>query len=290
MEPRFDRASEDVGNIIKLEHVNLRAPDQIQATAFYVTGLGLTRDPFIATGTGLMWINIGQNQIHLPTGSPDLLRGTIGLVLPDRDALLNRLAEIGKSLSGTHFGFREDDACVEVTCPWGNRFRCHAPAADKFGPIVLGMPYVEFDVQPGTTAAIARFYRDVFDSSAKVVDDDRGRCARVMAGARQELVYRETAEPEAPYDHHHLQIYLADFSGPYRRLLDLGLISADTLEHEYRFQDIVDLDDGRVVFTVEHEVRSIRHPLYGRPLVNRNPSQTNRAYVPGQDAMAWSMA
>jgi len=26
------------------------------------------------------------------------------------------------------------------------------------------------------------------------------------------------------------------------------------------------------------------HPLFGRPLVNRNPAQSNQGYVPGQDA------
>ena len=35
---------------------------------------------------------------------------------------------------------------------------------------------------------------------------------------------------------------------------------------------------------VEHEVRSLKHPLYGRPLVNRNPAQTNRPYARGQDS------
>ena len=39
-----------------------------------------------------------------------------------------------------------------------------------------------------------------------------------------------------------------------------------------------------MLFTIEHEVRSMTHPLYNRPLVNRNPSQTNRNYVMGGDA------
>jgi hypothetical protein len=30
-------------------------------------------------------------------------------------------------------------------------------------------------------------------------------------------------------------------------------------------------------------VRSLRHPLYGRALVNRNTAQTNRNYLRGQD-------
>jgi hypothetical protein len=58
--------------------------------------------------------------------------------------------------------------------------------------------------------------------------------------------------------------------------------------HQYRFKDIVDLDSGELLFTVEHEVRSMRHPLYNRPLVNRNPALTNTAYMPGRDAWIWS--
>jgi hypothetical protein len=32
----------------------------------------------------------------------------------------------------------------------------------------------------------------------------------------------------------------------------------------------------------------MRHPLFGRPLINRNPEQTNADYHPGRDAMAQS--
>ncbi|HVA13847.1 MAG TPA: hypothetical protein VNF99_11395, partial [Stellaceae bacterium] len=59
MEPRFDRAAEDLGNIVKLEHVNVRIPDQRLATLFYVAGLGFTRDPYIMVSTNNMWINMG---------------------------------------------------------------------------------------------------------------------------------------------------------------------------------------------------------------------------------------
>ena len=52
--------------------------------------------------------------------------------------------------------------------------------------------------------------------------------------------------------------------------------------------DIIDPNDGKVLYTIEHEVRSITHPLYARPLVNRNPVQTNRNYRPGYDAGQWA--
>jgi len=45
-------------------------------------------------------INIGQQQFHLPTGKPQVLRGWVGLVVPDLDALTARLAEVKPKLAG----------------------------------------------------------------------------------------------------------------------------------------------------------------------------------------------
>jgi hypothetical protein len=111
----------------------------------------------------------------------------------------------------------------------------------------------------------------------------------VQVGEKQYFYFRETDAPEQPYDRHHAQIYIADFSGPHRRLMDLGLITDETNEYEYRFKDVIDLDSREVLFTVEHETRSQTNPMYGRPLVNRNPAQTNTNYKPGHDSMSWAM-
>jgi hypothetical protein len=288
MEQRYDRSAEDVGNVVALEHVNVLIPDQLLATVFYVSGLGLTRDPYLMTSIDNMWINVGRSQFHLPTGKPQVLRGHVGLVLPEREALLRRLAAVRSMLEGSRFAFREHNTFVEVTSPWGNRLRCYAPEP-RFGRINLGMPYVEFEVPPGSADGVARFYRHMLETPALVVEDEHGRHARVAAGGSQDLVYRETDGPLAPYDGHHIQIYIADFAGPHRRLLERGLITEESDQHQYRFVDIVDLDSGKVLFAVEHEVRSMRHPLYNRPLVNRNPAQTNRHYAPGHDAWRWSL-
>jgi hypothetical protein len=289
MEQRqYDRAAEDVGNIVGLGHVNTAIPGQRLSTLFYVTGLGLTRDPFINTSTDNMWINVGQSQFHLPTGRTEILRGVTGLVLPDRAALLERLARVRTPLDGTRFDFREGNDGVETVSPWGNRILCHAPDPDRFGPVALGMAYVAFDIRPGAAAGIARFYREVLDARAELLDDGDGRRARVMVGARQYFVFRETGAPELAYDGHHVQIDVADFSGPHRRLQELGLVTEESSRHQYRFRDIVDLDTRRVLFTVEHEVRSMQHPMYARPLVNRNPAQTAMNYRPGRDGMPWS--
>ena len=106
-QPQYDRAAQDIGNIVGLGHVNTCIDDQHLATYFYITGLGYTRDPYLNTGPTNMWVNVGMAQFHLPMGKPDVLRGVTGLVMPDRDALLNRLKRVQKPLEGTKFQFRE---------------------------------------------------------------------------------------------------------------------------------------------------------------------------------------
>ena len=289
MDQHYDRAVEDLGNVVGLEHVNVRVPDQTIATLFYVSGLGLTRDPYLMTGTDNMWVNVGRSQFHLPTGAPQVLRGQTGIVVPDLAALARRLAAVRKPLDGTRFAFREHNAFIDVVSPWGNRLRCHGPA-ERFGRINLGMPYVEFEVPPGSAAGIARFYREVMGTPAEALDDADGRRARVPVGTEQDLVFRETGETPPPYDGHHIQVYVADFSGPHQRLKERGLITEESDQHQYRFETIADVETGTALFTIEHEIRSMRHPLYARPLVNRNPAQSNRNYVPGRDAWTWSIA
>jgi len=286
---RFDRAAQDIGNIVNIGHVNVCITDQHLATHYYVTGLGLTRDPFLNTGATNMWINVGMSQFHLPMGKPDTVRGVVGLVIPDRAALLDRLTRVRNALKDTKFDFRESNDRVETVCPWGNRIDVHTPDVEEFGRVQLGMPYVRFDVRPGTADGIARFYREVLHAPADVTKNGAGLEARVQVGEKQYFYFRETDAPEAPYDRAHVQIYITDFSGPHRRLLQLGLITTEDNDYQYRFKDIIDLDTRAVLFTIEHETRSQTNPMYGRPLVNRNPAQTNMDYKPGHDSMSWAL-
>jgi len=286
---KYDRTTQDVGNIVALEHVNVKIPDQQIATVFYVVGLGLTRDPYLMTGLENMWVNIGRQQFHLPTGAAQVLRGAVGLVIPDFDELPSRLAMVKERLESTKFAYSIEDKHVRVVSPWGNVIHCHPPSPD-FGDTTLGMPYVEFGVAQGAAAGIARFYRDAFGAAAAVARNGRGETARVTVGPHQELVFRETTEAIPPYDGHHLQIYIASFSDPHRWLSERGLITEESNWYQYRFQDIVDPDSGRVLFTLEHEVRSLRSPLYLRPLVNRNPAQRQPTYQRGRDAFVPGMS
>lgn len=287
-EASFDRASEDLGNLVELGHANFRVTNQLLATTFYVTGLGLTRDPFIMTGTNNMWVNVGNSQFHLPTGDAVVAPGiTTGLIVPSLEDLLARLARVRKDLEETAFSFKENADGVFVTCPWGNRMQCHAPDEKRFGRVRLAMPYVTFEVATGRAAAIAGFYRDIMDARTRLERSGDTIAAHVSCGPRQELIFREMGEPAAPCPQHHIQIYLADFSGPYERLKAAGIPVAESSRFQYSARELRDLDTGAMIYPLDHEIRSMTHPMYGRVLINRDPSQSIGMYRAGHNLFDW---
>ncbi len=156
---KYDRSAEDLGNVVALEHVNLGIADQGLATVFYMSGLGLTRDPYMMTSIDNMWVNVGRSQFHLPTmAKAQCLRGRVGLVIPDREALLQRLGRVKGMLGDTRFAFVEHEDHVETTCPWGNRILCHAPSS-RFEGMALGMAYARRHC-PGDRRLLSRGLRD----------------------------------------------------------------------------------------------------------------------------------
>lgn len=283
-EQTYDRTTQDVGNILLMEHVNVTVPDQFKALTFYVQGLGFTRDPYMMVGTENMWVNVGAQQFHLPTRAPQVVRGHVGLVIQDLDALKRRLKRIEERLAGTKFSWAAKKGYVEVTCPWGNLMRCYAPGPD-FGDMEVGLPYVDLCIKPGAAAGIARFYQEVMQAPTSVERSKKGAVARVQVGRNQCLLFRETQEDIPPYDGHHIAVYIGNFSAPHQFLKDRGLITQESDAHQYRFQSIVDPDSGETLCEIEHEVRSLFHPMWGRELVNRNPAQNIFAYSRGRDAL-----
>lgn len=282
-EDKFNRAAENMGNIVGLEHLNVRIPSQLTATDFWITGMGFTRDPYIMTGTENMWVNIGHQQFHMPTGYPQVFRAVVGIVVPDLDALTTRLSGVRERLTGTKFSCALEDKTVAVNCPWGNKLRCHA-AGPEWGDMTLGVPYVEFPVPAGHAEGIARFYQQIMGAPAVVTPVGSMIEARVQVGTGQELIFRETTQEIPKFDGHHIAVYIADFAGPHALLKEHKIVSEESNPYQYRFTNIVDPDSNKCLFVLEHEVRSYTHPMFKRPLVNRNPGQRQATYRPGRDA------
>ena len=275
----FDRSEENFGNVLNMEHINLTVPDQQVAALFYVTGLGFTRDPYIDFGTFNMWINVGEQQFHLPKRDAQKFRGHIGVVVPNLDDLKRRLDFIDRPMQGTEFSREEKNDHIALTCPWGNDIRAYGPG---FGTS-LGIPFAVLDVPAGTAEGITRFYNQVLDTPARTTANG-SKCAEVTMGGNQRLIFKETTDDIPAYDGHHIAIYVSNFSSPHAALNDRGLITEESDQHQYRFQNIIDPDTGDLLTEIEHEVRSLRHPMFKRFLVNRNPAQSFMNYTQGHDA------
>jgi hypothetical protein len=276
-------AADDLGNVVELEHVNITVPDQITATWFYIMGLGFTRDPYMNVSPLNMWVNIGEQEFHLPTRGPQVIPGHIGLVVPDLNALQERLKSVEQYLEGTKFSWSAQKGCIEIACPWGNKFRAYAPQA-QFGEMKLGVPYVEFLVRPGTAKGIARFYEKVLEAPTSVKREKAGPVAIVKVGSGQELRFRESEDAPTEYAGHHVAVYVSNVSPSYAFFQEHGLVMEEMRNHQYRFKEIVDPETGEPLTTLEHEVRTLRHPMFGRPFVNRNPEQVQQGYRRGEDA------
>ena len=268
--PKFDRSADNVGNVLLLEHVNLRVPDPMLAHTFYVSALGLTRDPYVdfgVFGISVTWVNAGPTQFHLIKGDAQRLRGTIEFVVPDLATLATRLTRMHSLFNGTQMSCIDAGDHLIITCPWGNRIRCTESKPDD--RLVLGIRALDLDVPVGTAAGIADFYQSALGAPATAAN---GR-AEVRIGQSQRLYFSETTAHIPAYDGHHIAVYIADFSGPHAGLNERGHISEESDAHQYRFQALVDPDSGAVLSELEHEVRSLCHPMWGRSLVNRNAAE-----------------
>ena len=252
------------GNLLALEHVNVAVPDQELAVRFYVDGLGFVDDPRSSSGSTTVWLDLGFTQFYLPRGAAQVLRGHVGIVIPGRAALLERLRSVADDLSGTLFEFGEGDGFVDVTSPWGNWLRCFTPEAGRRA--ASGIAYVEFEVPPGAAPGIASFYAELLGAATEVETDDGATIARCMIGSAQEFIFREVDEALPTYDGHHVQIYLDDIDAPREALSAFDLVYDHNDSTQYRFKDIVDPKTKAVLFTIEHEIRSTEHPLYARLL------------------------
>ncbi len=131
-----------------------------------------------------MWINVGEQQFHLPTRNAQVIDGHIGVVVPDLDALESRLQTVADGLKGSRFSFERSCRLPCGHLPLGQSLPLLPEPRPGFGDMTLGIPYVEFSVRPGTVQSIIGFYQAAFD--APVVRGERCR-GRAWAGKNRPI-------------------------------------------------------------------------------------------------------
>jgi len=285
---------QDIGGIVCFEHLNLEVPDILIAKTFYMEAMGFALDPFSsAPFARLIWYNVGYQQFHIgwrPDKNPQVIDGHIGIIVPSIEVVLKRLTKVSHLLKDTKFKFevvKQDEKAsylpipikglsyVEVTCPWGNVFHVYQNNEEIDFRGGLGMPYVQFNCPKNSVDDISEFYKQNLGALTVVEKSEHGNVVRIIVGVKQQIIYVE--EENVPNEKdwgYHFAIYISNFSGTYKKVRAQKLennLPPDTLEialndRQFRFDKIQ--WNGKLIGILEHEVKSMHHFNYMRPLTN----------------------
>jgi hypothetical protein len=260
--------SPEVGTIVHFEHVNYRIPDHRLAHLYFCACLGFARDPTRMVGIDNMWVNVGRNQFHLPVGPPTPFKGEVGVIVPNLEEVARRLAEEKPRFEGSLFSCVRQGETLLTTTPWGHPLRVHPMGMlpNRF-PQAIG--YVEFWVEPGTAPGIAAFYQEVLGCPSEVEPVEGAPTARVQVGPGTSFRFVERPDGGVVAHRNHVAVYLSNYHATYAELTRRGCIMEEDMNEQFRFHHIKDPETGRLLFSFEHEMRSLYHPDFGKPLINR---------------------
>ena len=260
----------EIGAVTHFEHVNFSVPDQGPAMLFFCEGLGFTRDPARMVGTRNMWINAGRQQFHMPRGEAIPFPGEVGVSVKDIKRVHRNMKRIARELKGTEFSIKEVGKTLTCTSPWGHVLRVHQ-AGQLSGRMPQAISYVNFWVPVGTAKTIADLYEKMVYAPTEVAKRGKHAMAVVTVGANQHFHFIERPDYE-PVDHpNHVAIYVTRYREMYRQFKAKKMLMRPDVEEQFRFEKIFNPRSGKIVFSFEHEVRSLYHPDYLKPLTNRVP-------------------
>ena len=258
----------ELGNFTHFEHVNLRVSDHYLATLFFIEGLGLTRDPTRMVSVRNMWVNIGKQQFHLPIGEAKPFAGEIGLTVPELNQVQQTLKRIAPQFKGTEFDCREDGKTLLIHSPWGHCIRVHN-RGELSGNLPQALPYVSFWVPEGAAAGIAAFYQDLLGVPARLRKTGKLHKTTVNVGVNQHFHFVEKRGFVRADHPNHVAVYLIRYQTVYAELKRRRLLMEPDQNEQFRFAKIIDPQSGEALFEFEHEMRSLYHPDFLKPLVNR---------------------
>ena len=108
---------------------------------------------------------------------------------------------------------------------------CTRRTRSRFGRIVLGMPYIAFDVRPGTAERIAHFYREVMTRARRGPRERLTAVKRACRSAKSNIfISAKPTRRKSPTIATTRKSISRTSPGPHRRLKDLGLLTMEINE------------------------------------------------------------
>ena len=270
----FGLTSPEIGRMLHMDHVNFETPDHEMATIFYMNGLGFTRDPYRRADEQNLGVNVGRQQFHLPKRgeyTPPFY-GIVGLVVPDIGGIKQRfevLNDLGK-FEGTPYGWLEEGNTVLMTSPFGYRLRLHSYGTLEFTK-PLGIAYVEVPAPLGKAARIGKFYEKIVGAPVQISAGGYTEAAIISAGPQQEIKFIERELDDYDTYTMHISYHVTHYNQLRQILKEHSSLIGLGEGEAFFFDKIFDPDTGELLMTLQNEVRSLYHPDFMRPLINRWP-------------------
>lgn len=190
----------------------------------------------------------------------------------------------GMAIPGSSYGLRQPLVSTSDIDDFGE-------IASKYGKDdseCVGISYVEILVPPKSAAKIAEFYECALDATVSVLEVEDGLEIAIIAFGNidengrsdQTMLFREKDGYEIPpYDGHHVAMYVGldakDFEASFKNVDTAGVIwvnprfsdkavnlNGAKIYKQYRFRKILNLKDGKEIFELEHEMRSVQHDAW----------------------------
>eukprot|EP01004_Peranema_trichophorum_P006879 NODE_5679_length_983_cov_43.674419_g5100_i0.p1 GENE.NODE_5679_length_983_cov_43.674419_g5100_i0~~NODE_5679_length_983_cov_43.674419_g5100_i0.p1 ORF type:complete len:281 (+),score=36.28 NODE_5679_length_983_cov_43.674419_g5100_i0:105-845(+) len=182
------------------------------------------------------------------------------------------------------------DPCIKVIGPCGNTFLIYEQSTIYPSCSGFGMPFLELICESCTLPHIESFYRDILEAkvsrSSLTCNNGQVNAVIVCVGPGQCFIFRQVTSGEKliPYDGYHVCIYVADFTNTLLRAKKAGLLYANEMNadkaqdldeamkwKQFRTLDLRGFTYFEKCMKIEHEIRSMTHTSFMRPLINRTP-------------------
>ena len=135
----------------------------------------------------------------------------------------------------------------------------------------LGIPYIEFLIPPGMAKGIVNFYQTVMDTPARVRKEQDVTIAEVVMGPYQHIRFIEKELESYELFSFHIAIFVSHYDTIKQNLIDLGVDEHGDRTHICFWNSIIEPDTGEHLLNLQHEMRSVQHPDFMHPYINRWP-------------------
>ena len=130
---------------------------------------------------------------------------------------------------------------------------------------------MEVPSPPGKAKRVGNFYEKIVGAPVQIIEVGGTEAAIISAGPHQEIKFIERELDDYDTYSMHISYHVTHYNELRQRLNEHGSLVGLGGGEAFFFNKIFDPETGEILMTFQNEVRSVYHPDFMRPLINRWP-------------------